>query len=128
MKVTCRIEGVNKIWRNEKGQIHRKKGPAIEYANGDKAWYKNGKLHRIKDPAIEFSDGHKYWYQNGIKHRLDGPAVELSDGYKEWWFEGKRVECDSQESFESIVEAQKYMQYILQQVYGDKFSLQLQIN
>jgi hypothetical protein len=39
MKVTCRIEYGDKVWRNEKGEIHRKNGPAIEFADGDKFWY-----------------------------------------------------------------------------------------
>ena len=105
MKVTCKIENGNKVWRNENDKIHRKKGPAIEYANGD-----------------------KYWLQNGLFHRVGGPAVEFANGRKEWWFEGEEIDCNSQEDFESIVEAQKNMQYILQQIYGDKFSLQLQFN
>ena len=29
--------------RNDKGQLHRLDGPAIERANGNKAWYINGK-------------------------------------------------------------------------------------
>ena len=31
-------------WRNEKGEIHREDGPAIEYANGYKSWWVNGKF------------------------------------------------------------------------------------
>jgi hypothetical protein len=59
MKVTGRIENGNKVWRNEKGQIHRKKGPAIEWFNGTKMWYKNGELHRLNGPAVEYSSGYK---------------------------------------------------------------------
>src|SRR3990167_8892773 len=50
------------IWRNLDGQLHRRDGPAIEWANGDKEWWLN--------------DQH---------HREDGPAVERANGDKEWW-------------------------------------------
>lgn len=52
---------------NEKGELHREDGPAIEYANGDKYWYKNGQFHREDGPAIEYADGNKFWYKNGIR-------------------------------------------------------------
>lgn len=52
----------NKVWYNENLQIHRNDGPAIEYYNGDKTWYKNGELHREDGPAIECANGHKEWY------------------------------------------------------------------
>lgn len=47
----------------EKTILHREDGPAIEYLNGDKAWYRDGKLHREDGPAVEYVDGGKeYWY------------------------------------------------------------------
>ena len=73
---------------NEKG-FHRTDGPAIERANGDKAWYIDGKRHRIDGPAIEYADGNKAWYVEGRRHRTNGPAVERANGSKEWWVEGK---------------------------------------
>ena len=79
----------NKIWKNEKGELHREDGPAMECLNGNKKWYKNGKLHRDNGPAIEFSDGSKEWRKNGERHRLDGPAYECINGYKSWWINGK---------------------------------------
>jgi hypothetical protein len=94
MKITCRIENGNKVWRNEKGQLHRKNGPAIEYTNGSKAWWQNDKLHRLDGPAVECYDGTKYWYQNGKCHRINGPAKEYSDGFKEWWIEGREYTED----------------------------------
>ena len=37
------------IWYHPKtNKRHREDGPAVEYADGDKAWYKNGKLHRME--------------------------------------------------------------------------------
>ncbi len=52
-------------WRNNKGEVHKEKGPAIEYNNGTKCWYKNGEHHRLDGPAIEHSDGTKYWWLDG---------------------------------------------------------------
>ena len=70
--------------------LHREDGPAIEYADGDKAWYIDDKLHREDGPAVETANGHKAWYINGKCHREDGPAIEDADGDKEWWLDGKR--------------------------------------
>lgn len=51
------------------GQLHRKNGPAVEYANGNKEWYIEGKLHRIDGPAIECANGFKEYYVYGIEVR-----------------------------------------------------------
>jgi len=51
-----------KIYRNSKGEIHKLDGPAIEWKNGDKYWYKEGKMHRLDGPAREYANGSKYWY------------------------------------------------------------------
>jgi hypothetical protein len=55
-------------WYNDKGQYHREDGPAIEYANGTKSWYKNDFLHREDGLAIEYVDGHKSWYLEGKEY------------------------------------------------------------
>jgi hypothetical protein len=101
----------DKRWFNEKGELHRDDGPAIELAdgerrwykdgnlhrvdgpayehvNGSKVWYQTGKLHRADGPACEYPDRYKFWYQNGKLHRLDGPAIEVNNGYKFWYIEG----------------------------------------
>ena len=57
--------GVIKIYQNDKGQLHRLDGAAIEYADGNKVWYLNDKRHRIDGAAIEYADGNKSWYING---------------------------------------------------------------
>ena len=36
---------------------------------GNKRWYLNDELHRIDGPAIEFANGYKAWYFNGLYHR-----------------------------------------------------------
>jgi len=51
-----------KIYYNPKCQVHREDGPAREYVNGDKFWYKEGKRHRVDGPAKEYVNGCKAWY------------------------------------------------------------------
>ena len=68
---------------------HRTDGPAVEYADGSKAWYIDGKRHRLDGPAVEYADGDKHWYMDGKKHRIDGPASEYADGGKLWYIDGK---------------------------------------
>jgi hypothetical protein len=46
--------------------LHRRDGPACEYADGTKEWYVDGKLHRIDGPAIEYANGSKQWYVDGV--------------------------------------------------------------
>ena len=70
---------------------HRLDGPAVEGADGSKAWYVDGKQHRLDGPAVKYADGSKSWWVDDKLHRLDGPAVEYAGGYKEWWVEDKRL-------------------------------------
>jgi hypothetical protein len=72
-------------------KYHREDGPAIEWANGNKAWYLNGQLHREDGPAIETVDGNNHWFLYGQLHREDGPAFELSDGTKRWFLNGVQL-------------------------------------
>ena len=79
----------NKIeWYNEKNQLHRENGPAVEHADGKKHWYRNDQLHRDDGPACEHADGTKYWHRNGQLHREDGPAIEYANGKKQYWLLG----------------------------------------
>jgi hypothetical protein len=78
-------------WKLSNGDLHREDGPAIEYANGDKAWYLNGKNHRENGPAVENAYGYKAWYIHGELHREDGPAVEYADGTKYWHLNGEKL-------------------------------------
>jgi antitoxin component YwqK of YwqJK toxin-antitoxin module len=82
-------DGTKSWYRN--GELHREDGPAVEWADGTKIWYRNGQCHREDGPAIEYANGTKIWYRNGQCHREDGPAVECADGTKEWWLNGKKV-------------------------------------
>jgi hypothetical protein len=58
----------------------------IEYRN------ENNKYHRLDGPAREYSDGEKWWYKNGKFHRLDGPAIEYSTCHKSYYFNGKQID------------------------------------
>lgn len=69
--------------------LHREDGPAINVADGYKAWYINGERHCEDGPAIESPCGRKVWYVNGKLHREGAPAVERANGIKEWWVDGK---------------------------------------
>ena len=63
---TCEIDHLgNKRWFNSDGKLHRLDGPAVEYADGYKAWYRNDKLHRVDGPAIEYPSGRKEFYVRG---------------------------------------------------------------
>ena len=70
-------------------KLHREDGPAVENANGTKAWYLNGNLHREDGPAVEGPDGTKFWFLNGERHRENGPAIEYAGGTKQWFLNGK---------------------------------------
>ena len=65
----------DKYYYNSLNQRHREDGPAIERADGTKAWYIDGKLHREDGPAIEYANGTKAWFINDQLHREDGPKA-----------------------------------------------------
>ena len=54
-----------RYWRNEAGELHREDGPAVERADGYKAWYVNGQRHRLDGPAIESANGSVSYYIEG---------------------------------------------------------------
>ena len=56
------------VWKNLNGELHRENGPAIEYINGDKYYYKNNKPHRLGGPAVEYSNGAKQYFIEGKKY------------------------------------------------------------
>ena len=56
MKIETDNQG-NKYFKNDKGQLHRTDGPAVEYADGYKQWW----ICRIKLPEKEFDYWSKDW-------------------------------------------------------------------
>jgi hypothetical protein len=74
--------------------FHRLDGPAIEWADGSREWYRDDKLHRLDGPAIEWADGTRLWYRDDKRHRLDGPACEWANGTRSWWVDGKLHRLD----------------------------------
>ncbi len=85
------------IWYNEKDQIHRLDGPAVEWANGYKEWWVKGKLHR-----------------------LDGPAVEGTNGYKSWWVKGKPM---TEKEFNEYIKPKPTCEGKVVEVDGIKYKL-----
>ena len=64
--------------------------PIID-SEGNKRWFNvQGRLHRIDGPAVELANGSKAWWLNDKLHREDGPAIEWANGTNEWWLHGKQ--------------------------------------
>jgi len=61
----------------------------IEEFRGAKYCRLNDLYHRENGPACEFADKSKFWYKNGQLHRDDGPACEYSGGVKDYWYDGE---------------------------------------
>ena len=76
---------------NTAGQFHRIGGPAVEYADGSKAWWQKGLRHRTDGAAVEHANGTKAWFQNGLRHRTGGPAIEYASGRKMWYINGEEL-------------------------------------
>jgi hypothetical protein len=64
----------------------------IQYINEDNL------SHRLDGPAWEFSNGYKEWYKNGKLHREDGPAVELPD-IKYYFYNGEFIDVKTDKEF-----------------------------
>jgi hypothetical protein len=90
-------ENKNIRWYNDKDQLHRLNGPAIEWAGSSKAWYVNGKLHR-----------------------LDGPAIEYAFNYKEWWVDGKEM---TEKEFNEYIKPKPTCEGKIVEVDGVKYKL-----
>ena len=55
-------------------------------------WCRGGyKFHRRDGPAVEWANGDKEWWVEGKRHREHGPAVEQVRGTKLYFIEGKMV-------------------------------------
>ena len=107
-------------WYNDKEQLHRLDGPAVEHANGHKAWWVEGKLHRLDGPAVEFANGGKEWWVEDKLHRLDGPAVEYASGGKSWYVEGELM---SEKEFNAYIKPKPTCEGKVVEVDGIKYKL-----
>ena len=65
----------------------------VEVYNGKNFWFKENTkiLHRENGPAVEWPDGSKQWFKNGLEHRENGPAEEWATGVKNWWLDGRPI-------------------------------------
>jgi hypothetical protein len=90
--LTVSRDGI-KTWRDNRGHYHRDDGPALEYPNGTKIWYRHGRTHRDDGPAMEWADGTKAWFRNGERHRDGGPAIEYPDGAEHWYLHGRLLDA-----------------------------------
>ena len=107
-------------WYNDKDQLHRLDGPAVEHANGYKEWRVNGKLHRLDGPAVEYADGDKAWFVDDKPHRLDGPAIEYANGYKAWYVDDKQM---TEEEFNAYIKPKPSCEGKVVEVDGIKYKL-----
>jgi hypothetical protein len=113
-------EDKNILWYNDKDQLHRLDGPAIEWSSGHKSWWVEGKRHRLDGPAIEDANGDKEWWVEGKLHRLGGPAVEGTNGYKAWYVDGKRM---TEEEFDAYIKPKPTCEGKVVEVDGIKYKL-----
>ena len=107
-------------WYNDKVQLHRLDGPAVEWADGSKEWWVEDKRHCLDGPAFEDAHGCKAWWVDGKRHRLDGPAFERASGYKEWWVEGKYM---TEEKFIAYIKPKPSCEGKVVEIDGVKYKL-----
>jgi len=67
----------------------------IDSLGGITFFDEKGKIHRLKGPADETKRLEEFsWRYNGYKHRLNGPAIEHVNGSKEWWLNDKEYKLE----------------------------------
>ncbi len=95
---------------------HREDGPAIEWENGKKEWYRNGLRHRVDGPAVIYINGDKVWYMHGERHREDGPAIIYGDG-RIFWYLNDTYFSKKEAWFQALAEEQQakalYSEYFI---------------
>jgi hypothetical protein len=57
--------------------------------------------HRKNGPAVEFANGNKMWYLFGVIHRENGPAYEGADDQTSYWFDGSVVPVKTLRQFKA---------------------------
>jgi len=75
-----------KVWLNDQQELHREDGPAVEYANGDKCWYRHDKLHRE-----------------------DGPAIILDNGKQSWYYRDRYIPCQDTKTFHRLLKLKAFL-------------------
>jgi hypothetical protein len=75
----------------------------IKYLNEDNEY------HRLDGPAIEYSDGTKFWYKNDERHREDGPAIEYANGNKEYWYNGEEINVYTDKEFKQYLKMKVFI-------------------
>lgn len=66
---------------------------SYEDAFGNMAHRVNGAPHRIGLPALEYANGQKEFWRYGVRHRdpKEGPAVVFPNGNGDYWVHGRRL-------------------------------------
>jgi hypothetical protein len=93
----------------------------IVYENKTIRWFNDkGELHRLDGPAVEGANGYKAWFVNDKLHRLDGPAIERANGFKEWYLFGKEM---TEEEFDKYTKPKPSCEGKVVEVDGKKYKL-----
>jgi hypothetical protein len=50
--------------------LHREDGPACEFTNGSKCWYKDGRRHRETVPVMRYDNVPEMITINGVQYKL----------------------------------------------------------
>jgi hypothetical protein len=69
----------------------------------------NNLTHRLDGPAVEYSNGSKFWYKNGKLHREAGPAREYYNEYKEYWYNGEQINLSTDKEFKQYVKMKVFI-------------------
>lgn len=108
--------------------LHKANGPAIEWDNGTREWYKDGKLHREDGPAIEWNYGTREWHIDGKLHRLDGPAYHSVTGEKIYCVLGIEIEPEIFFKIYSTIDPLELVVFLLDSCEGVRFLAQYQLD
>jgi hypothetical protein len=92
----------NKFQSDEK-EYKNYKYWSIHYYN------ENNEYHREDGPAIEYSDGTKFWYKNDERHREDGPAIQFANGLKKYWYNGERINVSTDKEFKQYIKMRVFI-------------------
>ena len=86
-------EGARRRERSHDAAYRRGVGSTMESTTGRHSALAHaaGKLDRSDGPAIEYRNGRRAWYRHGKRHREDGPALESPGGERAWWIDGEQL-------------------------------------